>query len=407
MLGPRTHTGNGKIAVRLYTIALALIGSSVFYAAGSSIEARSGGELIFGVAYASEASPLNSATGQPAPQEQPEPSKSDGTPIPAVPADPMHASAPPTTALPAETGPPQSNAVTTTTAGPDLVMRGDFAFAVGNVAAARELYQLGADAGDAKAALHLAETFDERFLTTINQQSQADPARAVHWYRRASELGSEFASFLLNRIERADPTPAGAASTNPPPAEEVTRPAAVSNTQQPAEMAAKPIQAGSVDTASTSNDAIRALWASLEPYRNKLELWSHLATSHPSASANAPATADRATQPASAVASVPAPAAKPIRRPSLTADELAMLLARGDSLLGTGDVSAARLFYERGAIAGDGTAALRLGETFDPKFLARAHLGIIVGDEGRSTYWYRVARDLGNNDVAVLLDSNR
>jgi len=51
-----------------------------------------------------------------------------------------------------------------------------------------------------------------------------------------------------------------------------------------------------------------------------------------------------------------------------------VLLTRGDSLFGTGDLVSARLFYERAAGAGSGEAALRLGESYDPHFLEKTHL---------------------------------
>ena len=52
--------------------------------------------------------------------------------------------------------------------------------------------------------------------------------------------------------------------------------------------------------------------------------------------------------------------------PTLSAAEIAGLLARGDWLFATGDVASARLLYERAADAGEARAAVRLGETFDP-----------------------------------------
>ena len=61
-------------------------------------------------------------------------------------------------------------------------------------------------------------------------------------------------------------------------------------------------------------------------------------------------------------------------RLSLAADEVKALLERGDSLIAKGDVASARLFYERAAEGGEGQAALRLGESYDPAFLARVHL---------------------------------
>jgi len=80
------------------------------------------------------------------------------------------------------------------------------------------------------------------------------------------------------------------------------------------------------------------------------------------------------------------------------------LLAQGDSLFITGDITSARLFYERGAEAGDGQAALRLGESYDPAFLQRAKLRV-QGDTARAVFWYGRARDLGVNEAEILLNA--
>jgi hypothetical protein len=79
------------------------------------------------------------------------------------------------------------------------------------------------------------------------------------------------------------------------------------------------------------------------------------------------------------------------------------LLTRGDEFFASGDLISARLFYEHAAAAGNGVAALRLGGTFDPAFLARVHIGQVQGDIPSALYWYRRARDLGNGDAEILL----
>ena len=82
---------------------------------------------------------------------------------------------------------------------------------------------------------------------------------------------------------------------------------------------------------------------------------------------------------------------------------MATLLARGDALLSAGDVTAARLFYERAADAGGGVGAIRLGETLDPAFLNRIRLRGVSGDVNAASYWYHRARDLGIADADALL----
>jgi TPR repeat protein len=90
------------------------------------------------------------------------------------------------------------------------------------------------------------------------------------------------------------------------------------------------------------------------------------------------------------------------REPGQSELETETLVSRGDALLGIGDLTAARLFYRRGADLGDSTAALRLGETFDPAFLQQAGLGRIAGDVKSALYWYQWAHALGNGDADLL-----
>jgi hypothetical protein len=90
---------------------------------------------------------------------------------------------------------------------------------------------------------------------------------------------------------------------------------------------------------------------------------------------------------------------------SLSPDEVAALLARGDALITKGDIASARLFYERAAEAADGQAALRLAEAYDPAFLARAHLGGVRGDPLVAARWYRRARELGVSEAEILLQA--
>jgi TPR repeat protein len=88
---------------------------------------------------------------------------------------------------------------------------------------------------------------------------------------------------------------------------------------------------------------------------------------------------------------------------SLSPTEIGALVTRGDSFLSAGDIASARLFYERAADAGNASAALRLGATFDPGFLSRAGIRGIPGDAAQAASWYRRARDLGDAVAADRL----
>lgn len=111
-----------------------------------------------------------------------------------------------------------------------------------------------------------------------------------------------------------------------------------------------------------------------------------------------------APMPAAPIMQTDAVSAKATRL-SLSADEVKALLERGDSLIAKGDVASARLFYERAAEGGEGQAALRLGESYDPAFLARVHLSGVRGDALAAARWYRRARELGAGEAETLLQT--
>ena len=94
---------------------------------------------------------------------------------------------------------------------------------------------------------------------------------------------------------------------------------------------------------------------------------------------------------------------QPAATARLPADELAALLARGDTLFGNRDITSARLFYERAAEGGDAQAALRLGETYDAAFLVKAGLRGVRDDPAAAARWYWRAHALGAADAEILL----
>jgi TPR repeat protein len=75
--------------------------------------------------------------------------------------------------------------------------------------------------------------------------------------------------------------------------------------------------------------------------------------------------------------------------------ETTALVRRGDAFLSSGDITSARLFYERAADADSGPAALRLGATFDPAILGHAGARGIIADPAQALSWYKRAGDLG------------
>jgi len=87
----------------------------------------------------------------------------------------------------------------------------------------------------------------------------------------------------------------------------------------------------------------------------------------------------------------------------LSPEQVPLLLARGDELVKRADVVSGRLFYERAADAADARAALRLGASYDPSFLAQAGIRGVRGDPALATHWYKRAHDLGAGAEAEAL----
>jgi TPR repeat protein len=83
-----------------------------------------------------------------------------------------------------------------------LVRRGDEMLALGDVSAARLLYERAANAGSAAAAVAAGRTYDPAVLSAIGaREIRPDPAAAAAWYRRAAALGDPGAATLLRRLE--------------------------------------------------------------------------------------------------------------------------------------------------------------------------------------------------------------
>jgi hypothetical protein len=224
------------------------------------------------------------------------------------------------------------------------------------------------------------------------------PARATAPTVAASfdEVGPRAAA------QPAGPLPAAAASaaTAPEAASDEVGPRAPAPPSGP-----QPTAASSAATApEAASDEVGPRAAAAEPATeaSSTAALAPAASSQTAAASIAGSAAETPDGAATAAARLPA---TPPAGPQLSAAELAALLARGDALLSIGDIASARLFYERAANAGDALAAVRLGETFDPGFLARAHLRAVQPDSRVAVSWYRRARDLGVADAEILLKS--
>jgi hypothetical protein len=92
--------------------------------------------------------------------------------------------------------------------------------------------------------------------------------------------------------------------------------------------------------------------------------------------------------------------------PQLSAETKARaerLLVRGEEYLATGNIVAARDFFERAADAGLAAAALRLATTYDPAELRRLQLRGVVPDPPLARKWYERAQELGAPEASDRL----
>jgi hypothetical protein len=99
---------------------------------------------------------------------------------------------------------------------------------------------------------------------------------------------------------------------------------------------------------------------------------------------------------------LPAPAAAeprgPVPDPSATPQDrerAQRMMRKGDEQLEEGNVSAARLLYERAAEAGLAQAAMALAATFDAAEFARLKLRGVEANPNEARRWYERARQLG------------
>ena len=107
------------------------------------------------------------------------------------------------------------------------------------------------------------------------------------------------------------------------------------------------------------------------------------------------------TEPVSGFAAMPAPS--PTGVTSVLAETM---VRRADALLQRGDVSGARLLYERAAAAGAGAAALGMGKTYDATFLAGIGITGMGADSEVAMRWYRRAAVLGDAAARTRLQAS-
>jgi hypothetical protein len=95
--------------------------------------------------------------------------------------------------------------------------------------------------------------------------------------------------------------------------------------------------------------------------------------------------------------------AKPVVQP-LDPEEIAMLVKRAEDFLKIGDIAAARLALRRAANSGHAPAALALGMTFDPFFLAEQGVLGFAAEPAQARSWYERAAELGSSEAPRRLE---
>jgi hypothetical protein len=106
----------------------------------------------------------------------------------------------------------------------------------------------------------------------------------------------------------------------------------------------------------------------------------------------------------------PAAVLPPVKRtppgPELSPEDQARaerMLAQGAKHLDQGNISAARMFFQRAAEAGLAAGALSMGGTYDPLELGRLESLGVNADRNEARKWYELARDLGAPEAAGRL----
>jgi hypothetical protein len=97
------------------------------------------------------------------------------------------------------------------------------------------------------------------------------------------------------------------------------------------------------------------------------------------------------------------PAAEQTASMPLSAAAMETLVKRGDELLSTGDVVAARFVYERAASSGNRAAATGVAKTYDPVFLAQSGVRGLRGDPEQAAFWYDKAAAAGDHEAQERL----
>jgi TPR repeat protein len=238
-----------------------------------------------------------------------------------------------------------------------------------------------------------AETAPHAAPASAETAPLADPTAAPASAETAPPADPTAAPASAETAPPADPTAAPASAETAPPADPTAVPASA-ETAPPADPTAAP---ASAETAPPADPTAAPASAETAPPANPTAVPASAETARPADPTAVPASAETGAQDVqAAVTADKAP-------PPLPAEQITALVARGDAFVQTRDIASARLLYERAADAGNGRAALRMGESFDPAFLDSIGISRMLGDRRLALSWYRRACDLGDSEAVQLL----
>jgi len=197
--------------------------------------------------------------------------------------------------------------------------------------------------------------------------------------------------------------PAPYAAAQPDPAQLTARDTQLKNPKDAARLSAPASQTPGVRSVTT---------VAVAPTREEITTayQSALQGRAPAAAAPAAATPAAAAPPAAAPVAAPPPAPVPeLMIPGdgthhLDPNEIAASLRRGDDLIASGDLAAARLVLRRAANAGDAQAAMTLAGTYDPVILEKRGVHGFVPDVAMARVWYEKAKKFGSAEAPQRLE---
>jgi len=116
-----------------------------------------------------------------------------------------------------------------------------------------------------------------------------------------------------------------------------------------------------------------------------------------------PARADRLASALRSTGETQAAPARPIMR-KLDPADIKLLIVQGEQFVAVGDLVTARIAFRRAAEAGDPSAAMALGASYDPIVLANLGVRGIEADVDKARSWYQAAKDFGSIEAPRRLE---